>query len=62
MKHTFKSSDDHNEGHDMSDVLIADGGTDSTFDLHLDIKDVIPDVKENLKETKEKDLQCKQCE
>ena len=64
MKHTFKSSDDDDEDHDISGVLKADGDADSTFDfaqLDLDIKEVIQDVKENVNETKEKDLQCKQC-
>ena len=57
LKHTFQSSDDDDEDHDISD-----NDTDSTFDfaqLELDVQDVI---QENVNETKEKDLQCKQCE
>ena len=57
MKHTFKSSDDYDEDPDISD-----NDTDSTFDfaqLELDVQDVI---QENVNETKENDLKCKQCE
>ena len=65
MKHIFKSSDYDKEDLDISDVSKADGDTDNTFDfaqLELNIKDAIQDVKETVNVTKEKDLQCKQCE
>ena len=33
MKHTFKSSDDDDEDHDIYDMFKADGDTDSTFEF-----------------------------
>ena len=65
MKQTFKSSDYDEEDLYISDVSKADGDTDSKFDLaqlELDINDAIQDVIETVIETKEKDLQRKQCD